>query len=51
MGLLATLASYYEMTKPGIFEWWFDAAAGYYLGVPRATEHFAVAQNVEFFSW
>ncbi|MBD1209032.1 MAG: protoheme IX farnesyltransferase [Ignavibacteria bacterium] len=45
--LLATLASYYEMTKPGITRMVvLSAAAGYYLGVPRAAEHFAVAQNV-----
>jgi protoheme IX farnesyltransferase len=47
VGLLSTVASYYEMTKPGITRMVvLSAAAGYYLGVPRATEHFAVAENV-----
>jgi heme o synthase len=40
-------ASYYEMTKPGITRMVvLSAAAGYYLGVSKATEHFASAENV-----
>jgi protoheme IX farnesyltransferase len=43
----ATVASYYEMTKPGITRMVvLSAAAGYYLGVPKASEHFALAENV-----
>ena len=43
----AAVASYYEMTKPGITRMVvLSAAAGYYLGVPKASEHFAVAENV-----
>ena len=44
---LSILASYYEMTKPGITRMVvLSAAAGYYLGVSKATEHFASAENV-----
>ncbi len=44
---MSIFASYYEMTKPGITRMVvLSAAAGYYLGVSKATEHFASAENV-----
>ena len=44
---LNTLAAYYEMTKPGITRMVvLSAAAGYYLGVSNASEHFAEIGNV-----
>lgn len=47
VGALNTFAAYYEMTKPGITRMVvLSAAAGYYLGVSNAGEHFAEIGNV-----
>ncbi|MCU0424660.1 MAG: heme o synthase [Candidatus Kapabacteria bacterium] len=47
VGFMSTFAAYYEMTKPGITRMVvLSAAAGYYLGVSKATEHFSDAVNV-----